>query len=73
MFKRLWYGDTCHTLKSCVSVIFIGTAVAAMLVIIRLMGERRLQRFLNFILVFKRGEQPELELVSESLAPQRRG
>ena len=71
MFKKLWYGDTCHTLKSCISVIFIGTAVAAMLVIIRLMGEKRLQRFLSFILVFKRGE-PELELASESLAPQNR-
>ncbi|MEJ2221413.1 MAG: hypothetical protein P8X80_11420 [Desulfobacterales bacterium] len=72
MFKRLWYGDACHTLKSCVSVIFIGTVLSAMLVIIRLVGEKRLQRFLNFMLVFKRGEQPELELVSKSLAPQRR-
>ena len=71
MLKRLWYSDKCHTLKSCVGVVFIGTAVAGMLLIIRLVGEKRLQRFLNFILVFKRRE-PDLDLVSEALAPENR-
>jgi len=52
-------------------VVFIGTAVAAMLLIIRLVGEIRLQRFLNFILFFKRRE-PELDLVAEALAPENR-
>ena len=71
MFKKLWYCDKCHTLKSCVSVVFIGTAVAGMLLIIRLVGEKRLQRFLNFILFFKRRE-PELDLVPEALASENR-
>jgi hypothetical protein len=52
-------------------VVFIGTAVAGMLLIIRLVGEKRLQRFLNFMLLFKHRE-PELDLVSESLAPENR-
>jgi hypothetical protein len=52
-------------------VVFIGTAVAAMILIIRLVGEIRLQRFLNFILFFKRSEQ-ELDLVPEALAPENR-
>ena len=71
MLKRLWTCDKCHTLKSCAGVVFIGTAVAAMILIIRLVGEIRLQRFLNFILFFKRSE-PELDLVSETLAPENR-
>ena len=71
MLKRLWTCDKCHTLKSCAGVVFIGTAVAAMLLIIRLVGEIRLQRFLNFILFFKRRE-PELDLVPEALAPENR-
>jgi hypothetical protein len=53
-------------------VILIGTAVAGMLLIIRLVGEIRLQRFLNFILFFKR-RQPELDLVSKALVPENRG
>jgi hypothetical protein len=52
-------------------VVFIGTAVAAMILIIRLVGEIRLQRFLNFILFFQRSE-PELDLISEALAPESR-
>jgi hypothetical protein len=52
-------------------VVFIGITVAGMLLIIRLVGEIRLQRFLNFILFFKRRE-PDLELVSEALAPENR-
>ena len=71
MIKRLWSCDKCHTLKSCVGVVFITTAVAAMLLIIRLVGENRLQRFLNFILLFKRRE-PELDLVSAALVPENR-
>jgi len=42
-----------------------------MLLIIRLVGEIRLQRFLNFILFIKRRE-PELDLVSETLVPENR-
>ena len=71
MIKRLWSCDKCHTLKSCAGVVFIGAAVAGMLLIIRLVGEIRLQRFLNFILFIKRRE-PELDLVSETLVPENR-
>ena len=71
MSKRLWYSDKCHTLKSCAGVVFIGAAVAGMLLIIRLVGEKRLQRFLNFILLFKR-RKPELDLISKALAPENR-
>jgi len=52
-------------------VVFIGTAVAGMLLIIHLVGEKRLQRFLNVILLFKR-RGPELDMVSEALAPKKR-
>jgi len=52
-------------------VVFIATAVAGMLLIIRLVGEKRLQRFLNFIFAFKR-RKPELDLVPEALAPENR-
>ena len=71
MSKRLWYSDKCHTLKSCTGVVFIATAVAGMLLIIRLVGEKRLQRFLNFIFAFKR-RKPELDLAPEALAPENR-
>ena len=66
LIKRLWACDKCHTLKSCAGVVFITTALAAMLLIIRLVGEKRLQRCLNFILFFRRRES-ELNLVSEAL------
>jgi len=39
--------------------------------VIRLVGEKRLKRFLNFIFAFKR-RKPELDLVAEALAPQNR-
>jgi hypothetical protein len=71
LIKRIWFCDKCHTLKSCAGVVLIGAAVAGMLLIIRLVGEARLLRFLNFILFFKH-RKPELELVSEGLSPENR-
>ena len=71
MINRKWFLDKCHTLKSCTGVVLVGATVAAMILIIRLVGEIRLQRFLDFILFFKRRE-PELDLVSEALAPENR-
>jgi hypothetical protein len=68
LIKRIGFLDQYHTLKSCAGVVLIGAAAAGMILIIRLVGERRLQRFLNFILFFKRRNQ-ELDLVSEALAP----
>jgi hypothetical protein len=52
-------------------VILIGATVAGILLIIRLVGEKRLLGFLNFVLFFKRKE-PELDLASESLARENR-
>ena len=71
MIKRAGFLDKCHTLKSCAGVVLIAAAAAGMILIIRLVGEIRLQRFLNFILFFKR-TKPELDLVSEALAPENR-
>ena len=64
MIKRIWTCDKCHTFKSFVGVVLIGAAVSGMLLIIRLVGEKRLQRFLNFILFFKRRES-ELDFISD--------
>jgi hypothetical protein len=68
LIKRIGFLDKYHTLKSCAGVVLIGAVAAGMILIIRLVGEIRLQRFLNFILFFKR-RNPELDLVSETLAP----
>jgi hypothetical protein len=69
LFNRIWCGDKCHTLKSCAGVILIGTAVAAFLLIIRLVGENRLQYLLNVLLSFS-GKERRADLVSERLAPE---
>lgn len=69
MIKKLWSCDKSHTFKSCAGVVLIGATVAGLFLIIRLVGEKRLQRFLNFIFFFKRRE-PELDLVSESFVPE---
>jgi hypothetical protein len=52
-------------------VVLIGVFVSGMLLIIRLVGEKRLQGFLNFILFFKR-RRPELDLASKAMAPENR-
>ena len=64
MINKIWTCDKCHTFKSFVGVVLIGAAVSGMLIIIRLVGEKKLQRFLNFILFFKR-KDAELDLVSD--------
>jgi hypothetical protein len=71
LIKKIWSCDKCHTLKSCAGVLLIAAAVAGTLLIIRLLGEKRLQRYLDFIIFFHRKE-PQLDLVSEALAPQNR-
>ena len=40
------------TLKSCAAVAVLGAVVAAVFLIIRVLGEKRLERFLKFILCF---------------------
>ena len=41
------------TLKSCAAVAVLGAVVAAGFLIIRVLGEKRLERFLKFILCFE--------------------
>jgi hypothetical protein len=69
LLKRIWSCDKCHTFKSCAGVVLIGATVAGFFLIIRLVGEKRLQRFLNFIFIFKR-RKPKLDLVSKSFVPE---
>ena len=68
VIAKLWSQDRCQTVKSCVGVLIIGTTVALAMVIIRLVGEQRLQRFLIRIIGFK--HKPEAEkLTRDSLVP----
>ena len=69
MIKKIWSCDKCHTLRSTASVLLIGTIVAMMLLIIRLVGEKRLQHFLNLILFYK-GRRSKLDVASKALAPE---
>ena len=71
LISRIGLHDKCHTLKSCTGVVLVGAVVAAMILIIRLVGEIRLQRFLDFLLFFKR-RKPKLDLVSKALASENR-
>ena len=66
MLKRSWFFDKYKTFKSCASVFLIAAAIAGSFLIIRLVGEKRLQTFLNMLLSFKTKE-PNLDLVSEGI------
>jgi hypothetical protein len=65
LLKRNWFSDKYNTFKSCASVFLVVVAIAGSLLIIRLVGERRLQSFLNMLLSFKRKE-PKLDLASKA-------
>ena len=65
LLKRSWFSDKYNTFKSCAGVFLVAAAIAGSLLIIRLVGERRLQSFLNMLFAFKR-KQPELDLASEA-------
>ena len=67
--KRGCFTDKYNTFKSCAGVLLIAAAIAGSLLIIRLVGESRLQSFLNLLFSFKRKE-PELDLASESFVPE---
>ena len=65
MIGKLWSRDQRLTIKSCASVVIIGATVALLILAIRVVGEQRLQRFLNLIPIFRR--RPEVEdLISET-------
>lgn len=69
MLKRSSFSDKYNTFKSCASVFLVVAAIAVSLLIIRLVGEKRLQIFLNMLLSFKRKE-PKLDLASEAFVPE---
>ena len=66
MILNLWSRDSRNTIKSCASVVIIGTTMAAAMLIIRLVGEQRLQRFLNRIINLKIKTKAD-KLTGESL------
>ncbi len=54
-----WVHDMRLTIKSCASVIIIGVIAAAAMLIIRLVGEQKLQNLLNMTFQFKRKKKAE--------------
>ena len=56
MIKGIWAGDKYMTLKSCAAVALLGVAFAAGFLVIRVVGEKRLERFLKIIFNFRRKE-----------------
>jgi len=65
LLKGSWIFHTYNTFKTCAGVFIIAAAIAGSLIIIRLVGERRLQGFFNMLFSFKRRE-PKLDLASEA-------
>ena len=65
MLKGSGLSDKYNTFKACAGVFIVAVAVAGSLIIIRLVGERRLQSFLNILFSFKRKEA-KLDLASEA-------
>ena len=61
-------GDKYMTLKSCAAVALLGTLVAAGFLIIRVVGEKRLERFLKMIFCF-RHKEPNQGLTAEVFVP----
>ena len=59
MIGKKWVRDKRLTIKSCAAVVVIGVTVACAMLIIRLVGEHRLQRFLNKLFQLKPKEKPE--------------
>ncbi len=71
MIKGIWSGDKYMTLKSCAAVTILGAAVAAGFLIIRVVGEKRLERFLKFILCF-RNKKPSASVTAEVFVSENR-
>ena len=69
MLKRSWFSDTYDTFRTCASVFIVTAVIAGSLLIIRLIGEKRLQSFLNVIFSFKKKE-PKLGLASKAFVPE---
>ena len=65
MIGKVWSREQRFTIKSCASVVLIGATVALAILIIRVVGEQRLQRFLDLIPIFKRRQEVE-NLINEA-------
>lgn len=59
MIGKKWARDKRLTIKSCAAVVVIGVTVAGAMLIIRIVGERRLQRFINKLFQLKPKVKPE--------------
>lgn len=67
MIKGVCLSDKCETFKSCAGVIIIAAVLAGAILLIRLVGEQRFERFLYIVLFLKRKE-PDPNLASDILA-----
>jgi hypothetical protein len=63
-----WVHHVRITLQYCASVIIIGLIAAGAMLMIRLVGEQRLQKFLNFMFQFKRKHKSD-KLRTERFVP----
>lgn len=71
MIKGIWSGDKYMTLKSCAAVALLVALVAASFLIIRVVGEKRLECFLKVIFCF-RHKEPNQGLTAEVFVPDNR-
>ena len=71
MIGKLWSRDGRFTIKSCASVVIIGAVVALAILIIRVVGEHRLQRFLNLLPIFRHRPKSE-KLIGDAFLPNNR-
>ncbi len=68
MIAKIWSRDMRHTIKSCAGVILIGAMAAGAMLIIRLVGERRLQRFLGIFFYLRRRPKAD-KLTNKAVVP----
>jgi hypothetical protein len=66
-----WAHNVRLTVQYCASVIIIGLIAAGAMLLIRLVGEQRLQKFLNLLFQYKRKHKSD-KLTTESFVPDNR-
>ena len=63
--------DWCHTVKSCIGIIMIGALAALAMLLIRLVGENRLQHGLNRLIHLRRKSNKD-NLSPDHMVPENR-
>jgi hypothetical protein len=63
--------DWCRTVKSCAGLVLIGALASFAMMLIRLVGENRLQRYLDRLLSFRRNPHKD-DLTPEHMMPENR-